>query len=390
MTLRQAFFPLGVALLAASPWLPLQAQSLYQQRLQVSSGLERDSNPGVNTPAKGGVTRWRVSPEYSLLRRDGQDDLTLKLGATLEQSSNTALSRDRRDGNVQGEWQHTAENTIYQLRGGFSQAALRNVLLQETGQLSNDGTRTTRSLEGLVVHQLSELYTVSGGATAQWNRYSGNTAPNGRQFSINGELGRALAPGRDVYLAGAISRFAADSLASSVPGGPVQPANNSTLANLSVGTRYAAPDDPWFWDARVGAARYRSSLSAGTSTSATVVAQAGYKAPRWSLSLSLARQPVPDALRGTFSPNQQARVSAEYLLTEFTRVALDASWNRTKGLQTDTTRELGLRVSSELSQLWTLSLQLRRVNAAHDAIAVPTRGGATIAGVVLTYTHPDF
>ena len=390
MTLRQTFLSLGAALLAASPWLPLQAQSLYQQRLQVATGLERDSNPGVSTPPKGGVMRWRVSPEYSLLRRDGQDDLTLKLGATLEQSSNTDLSRDRRDGNVQGEWQHTAEHTIYLLRGGFSQAALRNVLLQETGQLSNDGTRTTRSLEGLVVHQLSELYTVTGGVNAQWNRYSGRAAPDGRQWTLNGELGRAIAPGRDVYFSGALSRFAADSLASSVPGGLVQPANNSTLGNLSVGTRYASPDDPWFWDVRAGAAHYRSSLSNSTSTSATVVAQAGYKAPRWSLSLSLARQPVPDALRGTFSPNQQVRASAEYLLTEFTRVALDASWNRTKGLQTDTTRELGLRVSSELTQLWTLSLQLRRVNAAHDAIVVPTRGGATIAGVVLTYTHPDF
>jgi len=388
VTAFRPLLALGAALLASAPWLAAHAQSLYQQTLRVSSGLERDSNPGVNSLPEGGVTRWRVSPEYSLLRRDGPDDLTLKLGATLEQSSNTALSRDRRDGNLQGEWLHTAENTIYQLRGGFSQAALRNVLLQETGQLSNDGTRTTRNIEGLVMHQLSERYTATGGFSAQWNRYSANTAPNGRQFSVNGELSRALAPGRDVYLSGALSRFAADSLASGIPGGAVQPASNSTMSNLALGMRYASPDDPWFWDVRAGAANYRA--TANTNTSATVVAQAGYKAPRWNMSLSLARQPVPDALRGTFSPNQQVRASAEYLLTEFTRVALDVSWNRTKGLQTDTTRELGLRVSSDLTQLWGLSLQLRRVHAAHDAIAVPTRGGATIAGVVLTYTHPDF
>lgn len=384
---RPLILAVGAALLA---WfaLPLQAQSLYQQKVEVSTGLEHDSNPGLSPTSKGGVTRWRLSPAYTLLRRDGQDDLTLKLGATLEQSSNTLLSRDRRDGSVHGEWQHTAENTIYGLRGGFDQSALRNVLLQETGQFSTDGTRTTRNIEGLVAHQLDELYTLSGGLSASWNRYSSDTTvPNGRQYGANAELSRAIQAGRDIYLAGSLSNFRSDSLAPGAPGAGAQGGMTSTMRSLAVGTRYAVPDDPWSWDVRVGATHYNAITG---NSAATASGQLGYKGARWSTTLSFAHQPVADSLRGTFSPNQQVRASVEYALTEFTRLGLDASYNRTKGLQTDATRELGLRLSSELTPLWRVSLQLRRVRASHDAIALPTRAGSTIAGLVFTYSHPDF
>lgn len=371
----------------AWPLLPLQAQSLYQQNVEVSTGLEHDSNPGLSPTPAGGVTRWRVSPAYTLLRRDGQDDLTLKIGATLEQSSNTALSRDRRDGSVRGEWLHTEENTIYSLRGGIDQSALRDVLLQETGQLSTDGTRTTRNIEGFVAHQIDEIHTLSGGLSASWNRYSTDTVPNGRQYGANAEFSRAIQTGRDVYLAGSLSNFRSDSVVPGAAGAGVQGGMSSTMRGLAVGTRYVAPDDPWSWDVRVGAAHYGAITG---NTAATASGQLAYKGARWSTALSFARQPVTDSLRGTFSPNQQVRASVEYALTEFTRIALDASYNRTKGLQTDATRELGVRLSSELTPLWRVSLQLRRLRASHDAIALPTRAGSTIAGLVFTYSHPDF
>lgn len=383
---RPLILAVGAALLSW-PMLPLQAQSLYQQKIEASTGLEHDSNPGLSPASTGGVTRWRLSPAYTLLRRDGQDDLTLKLGATLEQSSNTALSRDRRDGSVRGEWLHTEENTIYSLRGGIDQSALRDVLLQETGQLSTDGTRTTRNIEGLVVHQLDTIHTLSGGLSASWNRYSSDAVPNGRQYGANAEFSRAIQVGRDIYLAGSLSNFRSDSLAPGVPGAGVQGGMSSTMRSLAMGTRYAAPDDPWSWDVRVGATHYTAVTG---NTAATASGQLAYKGARWSTALSFAHQPVADSLRGTFSPNRQLRASVEYALTEFTRVALDASYNRTKGLQTDATREFGLRLSSELTPLWRVSLQLRRVHASHDAMALSTRAGSTIAGLVFTYSHPDF
>lgn len=378
---RAVPFALGAALLAW-PGLALHAQSLYQQRVEVSSGVEHDANPALTSDSKGGVTRWRVSPSYSLLRRDGPDDLTLKLGTTLEQSSNTALSRDRRDGNALGEWQHASEKTLYVLRAGVEQSALRDVLLQETGQLSTDGTRTTRRAEATAVHQLDDIHTLSAGLNARWDRYTSGTAPDGRQYGLNAEFSRAIRPGRDVYLSGSLSSFASDNL---VPG--TSGSLHTLMRGLSVGNRYAAPDDPWSWDVRVGASR----LSGATGdTMATAVGQLAYKAPRWSAAVSIARQPVPDSLRGTFSPNQQARVTLDYALTEFTRVALDASYNRTKNTQIDTSRELGLRVSTELSPAWSMALQVRRIRVSQDAMALPTRAGSTVTGLVLTYLNPDF
>lgn len=349
----------------------------------MSSGIEHDANPALTSVSKGGVTRLRVSPSYSLLRRDGPDDLSLKLGATLEQSSNTALSRNRRDGTALGEWQHASERTLYVLRAGVEQSALRDALLQETGQLSTtDGTRTTRRADATAVHQLDDIHMLSGSLSARWDRYTSRAAPDGRQYGLNAEFSRAIGPGKDVYLSGSLSSFASDPLAPGTSG-----SLNTLMRGLSIGNRYAAPDDPWSWDVRVGASR----LSGATGgTQATAVGLLGYKAPRWSAAVSIARQPVPDSLRGTFSPSQQVRVTLDYALTEFTRVALDASYNRTRNTQVDTSRELGLRVSTELSPAWSMALQVRRIRVNHDAIALPTRAGSTVTGLVFTYLNPDF
>lgn len=374
---RHRLLVLTAAVLGLGVAGSLQAQSLYQQKVEVPTTLEYDSNPALSTSSAGSVSRWRVAPRYTLLRREGADELDLKLGATLEQSSNTALSRNRQnlDGNVQ--WQHATERSVYVLSAGVTQVALRDALLDETGQLVTDGTRTSRVLAASVQRELTELYTLSGSVNASWNHYSGTTTPDSRQVGASVEFGRALTPGTSVFASANLSNF--------VPDTPF--IANSVMRGVTVGYRSNIPGDPWTWMVSGGGSSYTGPVS---DTAAQFAAQAAYQAPRWSASLGFSRGPVTDSLRGTFSPNQQMRAGAEYALTEFTRVGLDLAYNRTRGTLTSATRSVGMRVSTELSPLWRVGFSVRHLQVERSNLFVSTRAASTMASVVLTYSHPDF
>jgi len=358
---------------------PLQAQSLYQQTVELPTGLEYDSNPALTSTPSAGVTRWRVSPSYTLLRRSDADELRLKLGATFERSSNTALSRNRNDLHADTQWQHASERTAYVLGAGVDQSALRDTLLEETGQVFvADGTQTTRRLNASVTHEIDALHSFSAGANARWNRFTVGTLPDSRQVAANVEISRALAPGVSVFASGNVSRYVPEGFAGLA---------SSTMRGVMVGYRNRLPGDPWAWEVSGGVARYTGPFS---DTMAQAAAQVSYEGPRWSASLGFSRQPVVDNLRGSFSPNQQLRVGAEYALTELTRIGFDASSVRTSGVRTSTARVVGLRVSTELSPLWRLSLQLRHRQVERANPLLNTRANSTVGSVLLTYSHPDF
>lgn len=372
---------LSAVWMAAAPGLVL-AQSLYQHKVSVDMGLERDSNPTLSTTGRG-VSRLRMTPHYTLLRSDGADDLSLNLGATLERSSDTTLSQNRKDADVRVQWQHAAESTTYTTNAGYQQSALRDALLQETGQqVGVDGTRTVRNLGFSVMHMLDPLYRVSGGLQAQWSSFTGNTMPDSRQLSASAELSRALAPGQEMFVGGELSSYAPDRL-------PGQLSQNSVMRSAVIGYRSQIAGSPWDWSVSGGAASYTGPFS---DTTAKGEIRIGYTGERWNTSASWSRQPVTDTLRGSFSQNQQMRLTAEYAWSELTRIALEASHNRTQSTQQDTSKVLGLRVSHDLSPLWSMGLHLSRTQvrrAGASSIGAPQASGHSV-GVVLTYTHPDF
>ena len=376
----------AAAALACAPW-GLQAQSLYQHKLEASVGTEYDTNPGLAAPALGSVSRLRVAPRYTLLRRDGPAELRLKLGATLEQSSDEQLSRHRRDGDGQIEWQREFDTTMLVLRAAYQKASLRDVLLKETGQVSVDGSRTVRTLGATLLHQINPLYTATGGLEVNWNQFSSNArTPDSRLVAANGEISRALALGQTVFVAGHLSRFAPDAWpATGTTPPPAQ--HNSQLYSMDVGYRSQITDSPWQWQARVGVARYTGPFS---DTTAQGDVSLGYQGERWSASLALAHRPVADTLRGAFSRNDQARAALEYQLTEFTRLGVDASVNRTRSTQTDRSTAFGLRLSSELSPLWRATLALRRTQVDRATSLLATQASGTSVNLFLTYSHPDF
>jgi hypothetical protein len=361
------------------------AQSLYQHRIAAPVGLAYDSNLGLSETSPGGVYRLHVSPSYTLMRKAGSDELEFKLGALIEQSSDTTISRNRQDGNARLSWRTASATTSWGWHAAYEQSAARAALLEETGQLSDDGTRITRTLGAQLAHELDERHLLSAMTSVKWQAHDFGHTPDHRLGSAQVELSRAAAPGQDWFVSAGVSQYAPRTMASA----GVAPATaiNSVQRGLLLGYRSQVQGSPWDWQIRAGVARFTGAFS---DTMPQGEVKLGYQSPRWRHSVSLSRLPVANNLLGSFAPNTQARFRTEYRWSEYTTVALDASHNRTQASETEATRQLGLQVSTELSPLWRMTAQWRGIQAARFVAGVPVQATNHSASLVFTYLHPDF
>lgn len=375
---------------------PVWSQSQFQHNFTAPSGLEYDSNPELTPDEPGSVYRLRVSPSYTLLRKSGSDELKLQLGALVEQSSDTALSRHRRDGRAELGWRRESEAMVIDLRAKYEQIAARAALLEETGQLSEDGTRTTQSLGVAVGRELDARQNLLAALEVKWNRYDFGRTPDDRITSANLEWSRAWAQGQDWFVAGTTAQYSPD--AASVPPQPnagTSPGQQALIQNaqqhgVMLGYRSKPPGSAWEWSVRAGVARFSGPFRDTTPQGEFKLA---YEGQRWTAAALVARMPVANNLSGAFSPNTQVRLRTDYRLTEFTRLVLDLTDNRTQlnpSSPTDTSRQLGLQLTTELSARWSVSTQLRHIQVNRRSAVEPARASSRSAAVVFTYLHPDF
>lgn len=367
--------------------LPAQAlaQSMFQHRITAPVGLEYDSNPQMTDDPSTGVSRLRISPSYQLVRKSAGDELQLKLGAVMEQSSNALLSRHRRDGSARVDWRRDAETTTMGFHAAYEQSAARAALLEETGQLSDDGTRTTRGAGALLVHELDERNQLSGLFDVKWIGHDSGLTPDHRLTSGQLEWSRAHAEGQAWFAAVGASHYAPDAQPNA--GQPEPGSGNSSQRGVMLGYRSQPKGSPWDWSVSAGLARFTGAFR---DTMPQGEAKLGYRGPRWSYGASISRLPVANNLLATFSPNTQARLRAEYRLTEFTTVTVDASYLSAGSSQADASRQLGLQVVTELSPLWRMSAQVRGTQVDRRSGARPTHASRHTVGLVFTYLHPDF
>lgn len=384
---------LALCVLAAScAALPAWAQSRYQQQVSVTMGVDHDTNPGLRAENARSASRLRLNPRYTLLRQGDVDTVSLSLGATIEKSSDEAVSRNRQDPNARVQWQHAWVNTVLGLNAGYARSSLREALLEDTGQLTSDGTRTVKNLGATLSHQLSPLYRTSGGLQAQWTRDTGTSGnPDSRQNSANAELSRSLDATSEVYVAGQWTSFEPDRVEwELIPGFILLgPSNRSIMRSMDVGYRNQI-DEVWHWNVSAGMSKYTGPISDRAFKGQV---QLGYSGQRWNVTGAWSRQPVTDSLRGTFSQSQQLRLNADYAWDELTRIGMNTYYTRTMSTQRNTTRGVGMSLSRELSPLWRATLQLshRQVNRKNEGLAWSSNeASGSSAYVYLTYTHPDF
>ncbi|TNF57180.1 MAG: hypothetical protein EP308_02795 [Burkholderiales bacterium] len=350
--------------------LPLAVMA--QHSVSVPVEIEHSSNPALTAVDEVGVTRLRVSPQYTIETQDGADLTRVSFGAVLERSSNTSVSDNRLDPNLSVAVERALPAGAIGMRFSLSESSTRVEEFTETGAVVADATQRNALLEGSWSRELTELSRMELGLGLAQVRYDSALFEGYRELRSSVGFSRDL--GEDTRLSAtlAASRF-----------NPDDDLQSSSRRSLSVGvaTRLS---ETLSLAAEAGVVR----VSAATSESdPTASLRLNHVGERLSTGLEWSRTTAASGSVGGYSASQSLSWTAGYALSE--RSALNLSASRARSLEPGSavgiSVMLGLRRA--LSEFWSFEARLGQLQS--RPVAGPT-ARATVAGLVLNYSHPDF
>jgi hypothetical protein len=343
----------------------------FQQALALSSSIEHDSNLRMSA-AKQSVTRTILKPAYTLTNMLGADQFDARLGLGIERSSDRRVSNNREDPNLMLGWQRPLATGELGLTARYEEASAQQTQLQETGLVTTDDTRTSWSLGGRWQTALTERATLATNLDYQNVSYDGGTLTNYENHSASLNLGYAWSETVEPFLLAAASHYKPSRATVAT----------SDSYSLQGGAKVKLADN-WEWQFQAG----RNRVDARTSDNSWLGnTNLGYTGRRHDLALSAGRS-VNSSGEGGFVQSDQLRGTWGYAYDELTRLRLEATWQKSRGLQPNTMRQLGASANRDLSPFWRANLYYSHKQ--RDESGQPTITG-NVVGVTLVYSHPDF
>lgn len=367
---NRPLFASSSVLVAALAGLPLT--SVAQSHVSVPVEIEHSSNPELTTDEAIGVTRLRVSPQYTLERRDGSTQTRLSLGGVLERSSNTSVSNHRSDPNLSYEIEQVFPVGSLGLRASLSESSTRQEEFAETGVVASDATQRNILLDGTWRRDLSDVSRLELGLGAAKVRYDTSSLVGYREFRTS--VGGGYDLGDETQLT---ARWEGSRLR------PDQGIDRSSRRSFAIGLSTRLSEALRFV-AEQGTVR-TSGLGA-TRTPSTLV-RLEYAGERLTSNLEWSRSTAISGSFGGYTSTRQFGWTVDYAWSERTSFNLAASQSRSEGPggAVGSSWMAGLRHS--LDDFWSIEGRLGQLRTRPNAGG---RANANVAGLVLTYSHPDF
>jgi hypothetical protein len=361
----------GPALLVVA-WGGLPLVSMAQANVSVPIEIEHSSNPALTTGEAIGVTRLRVSPQYTLVNQDGPTQTRLSLGGVLERSSNTSVSNHRSDPNLSYEIERVFPVGSLGLRASLSEASTREEEFAETGVVTSDATQRNTVLDGTWTRELNDVSRVELGLGAAKVRYDSLSLEGYRE--VRSSVGGSYDLVDDTQLT---ARWEGSRLH------PDQGSGRSSRRSFAMGlaTRLS---EAFRLVAERGTVR-TSGLGA-TRTPSTLL-RLEYAGERLTSTLEWSRSIATSGTLAGYTDTRQFGWTLGYEWSELTSINLSTSQARSQGAggAVGSTWMAGLRHS--LSDFWFIEGRLGQSRTQ------PNLGGkahANVASLILTYSHPDF
>lgn len=350
--------------------LPLSC--LAQHSVSVPIEIEHSSNPALTADDPVGVTRYRVSPQYTIENQQGPNLTRFSFGGVLERSSNTAISDNRADPNVSLAVERALPVGALGLRASVSESSTREEEFTESGRVTSDATQRNILLDGTWTRELSEVARLEVGLGLAKVRYDTPSFVGYREARTSLGIGYDLMEDTELSATLAAARLTPD-----------QELARSSRRGFAVGlsTRLS---QALRVVAEVGTVR-TSGLRSSSDPSLSF--RMDYEGERLTTALEFARTTSASGSLGGYSGARTVGWTAEYPLSERTSVNLSASRARSLEPGSAVGISLVIGVRQALSEFWSVSGRLGRLESR------PTGAGAarsTVAGLILTYSHPDF
>lgn len=350
----------------------LPAASMAQHSVSVPVEIEHSSNPTLTTGTAAGVTRYRVSPQYTLARQDGSIQTRFSFGGVIERSSNTAVSNHRSDPNLSAEIERELPLGSVGLRASLSESSTRQEEFADTGVVAADATQRNTSLDGTWTRQLSDVSRFTLGLGAGQVGYDTPTLVGYRELRTSVGFTHDLEEDTQVTVRWTGSRL-----------DPAQATARSSqsLVSLGVSTRLS---EAFLAVAEIGTVRTSGQVSA---RAPSTLLRLNYSGERLASSLDWSRSTAALGSLGGYTNTRLFAWNVEYSLTERTSVNFVTSQARSEGAggAVGTTQQVGVRHT--LGEFWSLEGRLGQLRSRPNAGGSAT---ANVVGLLLTYSHPNF
>lgn len=348
----------------------------WHHAIALPTTLEHDSNIRMSATDKRGVTRAILAPTYSLTGTYGVDEFKAALGLRIERSSDRMLSMNREAPNLLLGWRRFTETGEFSLTAKYDEASSQQTQLQETGLVVTDSTRINKSLGAKWQSAVTARSTLAASLDYLDVSFSGGThgSPLNAYRNLATGLNWSYAWSETVepFLAFLASHYEPEK--NTVP--------SADNYSLQAGAKVRLAEN-WDWTAQAGTSHIVSRINDRGWIGSTSLRYTGL---RQDFSLSAARSISPSADVG-FVQSDQLRGNWGYAVDELTRLSIDASWQKSHGLQPNTMKQLGASASRDLSLFWTARFYYQHKLREQDGQPKAT---GDVLGLTLTYSHPDF
>lgn len=353
-------------------WAGLPLVSMAQVNVTVPVEIELSSNPALTTDEAIGVTRFRVSPQYTLVGRDGSTQTRFSLGGVLERSSNTSVSNHRSDPNLSYEIERGFPVGSLGLRASLSESSTRAEEFAETGVVASDATQRNMVLDGTWRRDLSDVSRLELGLGAAKVRYDTSSLVGYRE--VRSSVGGSYDLVDDTQLT---ARWEGSRL------DPDQGTDRSSRRSFAVGLSTRLSEALRFM-AEQGTVR-TSGLGA-TRTPSTLL-RLEYAGERLTSNLEWSRSTAISGSLAEYIRTRQFGWTVDYAWSERTSFSLAASQSRSEGAGGAVGSNWMAGLRHALDDFWSIEGRLGQLRTR------PNAGGkakSNVAGLVLTYSHPDF
>lgn len=340
------------------------------QTLSVKASTEHDSNPALSsTRYEGDVWYQLVEPNYTILRKFGEDSLSMGLGLYLRASTDQLLRPNRNNPSASLNWLRVLESGILDFSAKYSEIATSDGGIDGGGQVPVDSTRSSRTLTGSWRNNLGDRSTLVTDALYETIFYRGGNFIDYSNRSGSLMLEYALNEYNNVFIKYTHAEYV-----------PEQEIVLNSYTNSVV--------SGWNWTASES---FEGSFQAGRSKindeelSSQGAVSMKYTGQRNTLNLNANRQVVPSGFGG-FVVADQMSASWSYELSERSRTGLDM------GLQNNlytniTNRTEGIWFQHELDVSWVFKTYFLHKYFYGENI---NGASANIVGISFTYTNNDF
>ncbi len=344
----------------------------WQSTVVVPTTVEYDSNPLLLTSEEKGVTRTIIAPDYNLIGQFDRDQLRLGLGMHLLRSSDRSVVDDREDPNLSLGWQRQTETGGFGLLAQYNESSTLSGTVLDTGVVTTDGTQKMSSLTANWSSAVTERSTLANETRYNHARYDIDTLTGYDEYSNYSSWTYAWSERTDLITGLEARRYEPQDTTTAI-------ASNSYVPSLGI--------KHLFSERLEGAAHIGVNKTTGSGGGRRGEGGASlfYRGARAEASLSADRSTVASA-EGGFAELDMVRGGWSYLVTETSRVGVEATWQDAKGETPNTLQTYSVWASRELSRAWDMRFSLMYKERQQDGLP---DAEATIVGMTLTYRYPD-